>query len=146
MAGELADVTGGIAGLCELLTGEHGEAVRADLADRGYLRADFGYAIGWGDVGVIVRWLGRESAYFRSRHPNSWWYTPEVAVAERIQYVLECANWQRSGGQGEKPRPPKPPTDQKPTIGSRDELEARRKHQREHLAKRRAQIAARKRG
>lgn len=96
----------------------------------------------WVELRSFVNHLGRASAFYRARHPKSWWYTPEVAVMEKIAYLLACANWQRSGGKGERPKPPTPPVDRDPTITSKDEVAARKRRQGEHMRKRRAEIAA----
>lgn len=62
---------------------------------------------------------------------------------DKVAYLLACANWQRAGKRGgERPKPPKPPVDRKATITSKDDLESRKRRQREHLQRRRAEIAA----
>src|SRR5262249_53391868 len=70
--------TGGIHGLQQLLDGEHGGAVQYDLNVRGYTRRDLGRRLSWWEFRNLLQHLpaSGESAYFRARHPNSWWWTP----------------------------------------------------------------------
>lgn len=44
-----------------------------------------------------------QSAYFRARFPNSWWWEPHYGILSGILFAAEGANWQRAGGKGEKP-------------------------------------------
>lgn len=143
MAVEVSGLTGGISGLQRFVT-EHKGAISYDLQTRlGKSLWDVGRTLGWSDFRDFVENLppnGYESALFRSTHPRSWWVTPEMKQFASIQYVLELANWQRGGGnKGDKPKPPKFPEDRPVDVKSREELAERRKANREHLRRRRAQ-------
>lgn len=138
MAQRILRQPGGIKGLLQFLQ-EHGEAVNADLLDRGYTVRDIGSRLGWGDLRSLITYARHDSAIYRSLHPKSWWYTPELSRLDRIEYLLAAANWQRGGGKGEKPKPPVPPQDKPAEFKSRQEIEAERARRREHLARRRAE-------
>lgn len=82
----------------------------------------------WTDLYNFLRWMcpSGESAYYRSRKPNSWWVTPELQMLAGVLYAVEGANWQRGGCQGSGPKPVKFPEDKEVPIKTSDELAARK--------------------
>lgn len=68
-----------------------------------------------------------DSAYFRARYPQSWWWTPDHDFMSSILLALQGANWQRAGGKGEKPkRIERPKETPKTNIGGLDDLTNRK--------------------
>jgi hypothetical protein len=65
--------------------------------------------------------------------------TPEIQYLGALQYVLECANYQRGDCRGNEPVPPKFPTDVELKTKSKAELSEKRRAAVEHLRKRREQ-------
>jgi hypothetical protein len=55
---------------------------------------------------VILQWLPPtgESALYRSTHPRSWWWTPEIDFHARELHALEGANWQRAKSKKNAPK------------------------------------------
>ena len=123
-------VHGGFGGIRSLLIElrEHGEAITYDLMARGWARSDIGRRVSWLELYHFLRWLPPtgESAYYRSKKPNSWWVTPELQMLAGILYAAEGANWQRGGCQGNAPKPTKFPTDKEISVKDSDDLNARR--------------------
>lgn len=123
-------VHGDVGGIRSLLVElrQHGEAINHDLISRGWTRGDIGGRLGWRDLLQFLKWMPpvAESAYFRSRRPNSWWVTPQVQVLAGILYAAEGANWQRGGGQGKPPKPMKFPEDKNEIVMDKEELQARK--------------------
>jgi hypothetical protein len=84
-----------------------------------------------------------ESAYFRARHPNSWWWTPDTDFLAALLCAIQGGNWQRGGGKGPQPEQLKRPRDdtapdttgQLPTT---EQLTNQREAMRAELARRRA--------
>lgn len=77
---------------------------------------------------------------YRAQKPKSWWWTPEINMLAQVILVGQWGNWQRGGGKGQKPKPIEPPKD----LGvkgakSVQELTERKRRQREHLQRRRAE-------
>lgn len=140
MANPVEYCTGGISGLRQLLK-EHEGAVNFDLMARGHTVWDIGRTLSWTDFRDFINWLPptQDSAFYRSRKPKSWWVTPQLQYLAAMQYVLEAANWQRGGGTGEKPEPPKFPEDRDIPKWSNEDLSDKRLAAREHLRKRREQ-------
>lgn len=127
MAVTVDGVFGGIRGLLDELK-SHGEAIHFDLMCRGWVRGDIGRVLSWREFHHFLRWLPptADSAYFRSRRPQSWWVTPETQILVAVLHALEGANWQRGGGQGSAPKPMKLPDDKQPEFKDVDELKARK--------------------
>ena len=69
-----------------------------------------------------------DSAVYRARYPNSWWWSPDFDLLAAMLNTLQWANWQRGGGRGDKPKVVKRPKEQ-PKKGptSVDELDERKK-------------------
>lgn len=82
----------------------------------------------WREFHHFLKWVPPtgESAYYRSKKPNSWWVSPELQLLAGILYAVEGANWQRGGCQGSAPKPVKFPEDRDLGVKSSDELAARR--------------------
>jgi len=100
--------------------------------------------LSWHDLRVFVQWLGNDSAYYRARNPKSWPWDANTEFLSAILYVLQWANFQRAGGQGDKPKAiQRPDSDRMAT--SKVTLEQRRKAHDDEIA-RRAQRAARRNG
>lgn len=127
MAGAVHGDAGGIRSLLIELK-EHGEAINFDLMARGWTRRDIGPRLTWTDFYHFLKWMPPvpESAYYRSRKPNSWWVTPELQILAGQLYALEGANWQRGGCQGSGPKPIKFPEDRDIPIKDSDELKSRK--------------------
>lgn len=127
MEGSVHGHAGGIRSLLIELR-EHGEAINFDLISRGWTRADIGRSLTWRDFHHFLKWMPPvpDSAYYRSRKPNSWWVTPDLQLLAGILYATEGANWQRGGGQGKAPTPVKFPEDTKISMKDIDELNARK--------------------
>lgn len=106
---------------------EHGEAIEFDLISRGFTRRDIGSRLTWRELVAFLRWMPptAESAYYRSKKPNSWWVTPELQLLAGVLYAVEGANWQRGGCQGKAPKPVKFPEDKESRLSVED-VEARR--------------------
>ncbi|QLF84238.1 tail assembly chaperone [Mycobacterium phage Soul22] len=132
---------GGIVGLSDLLDGEHGGAIRADLLARGWTIRDIGTRLSWADVRDLITWLppNGDSSYYRSLHPRSWWWTPLFDFLAMILVTLQGANWQRGGGKGTRPKIQKRPSDKPPAVRSVAELDEKKRAQAEHIRRRRAQ-------
>lgn len=132
----MADAEHGVAGGIRSLLDElraHGEAINFDLMARGWTRWDIGRRLTWTDLYHFIRWMppSGDSAYYRSRKPNSWWVTPELQMLGGILYAVEAANWQRGGCQGTAPKPVKFPVDRDVSIKDAEELNERRRRRRE---------------
>lgn len=76
-----------------------------------------------------------DSALFRARHPDSWWWTPDHDFLSSILYTLQGANWQRAGGKGQTPSRIERPKDKK--------RPARQVRSAEELAKRKQKLKRR---
>lgn len=93
---------------------------------------DIGERLSWSELRAFINHLPPtgDSAVFRSEHPKSWWWTPELDFLASQLFALQIANWQRAGGKGAKPQPVKRPKDP-PKLDrapkSPDELEEKRK-------------------
>ncbi|KZM68478.1 hypothetical protein [Nocardia terpenica] len=75
---------------------------------RGFRLTDIGTPrLSWHEFGVLVAHLPPtpDSALFRARYPRSWYWTADIDFLSMILYTLQGANWQRGGGQGDKPTP-----------------------------------------
>lgn len=132
----MADAEHGVfGGIRSLLTElrAHGEAINFDLISSGWTRSDIGRRLTWTDFYHFIRWQPptSDSAYYRSRKPNSWWVTPELQMLAGVLYAVEAANWQRGGCQGNAPKPVKFPVDKEEAIKDSDELNERRRRRRE---------------
>jgi len=86
------------------------------------------------------------SAYFRARHPNSWWWTPDTDFLAAILCAVQGGNWQRGGGKGAQPAPVKRPSDKPLPVTSGAELTARRAAMDAELARRAAAKKQRQKG
>jgi hypothetical protein len=89
----------------------------------------------------FIRWLPPtgDSAYFRSRHPKSWWWTADTDMLALILQAVQAGNWQRGGGKGKQPERVTRPSDTPVSVRSAEELAARRAAQAAELARRRKQ-------
>ena len=127
MASAVHGEPGGIRSLLVELH-EHGEAITHDLMAHGWTRSDIGCRVTWREFHHWLKWMAPvpESAYYRSRKPNSWWVTPELQVLAGILYAAEGANWQRGGGQGNAPKPVKFPEDKALGVKDGDDLQSRK--------------------
>jgi hypothetical protein len=72
-----------------------------------------------------------DSALYRDKHPQSWWWTPEHDFLAAVLTSLQWGNWQRGGGRGDKPQQVKRPVEKpKKSAGAipttSDELTARK--------------------
>lgn len=99
---------------------EHVETVEADLQQFYNVRlSDLGGALSWRRCGVLLRQLPLTSRTHRAVGGDVLaWGTSEHLLATIVD-LLAGANWQRSGGKGERPRAiPRP--------GMNDKKDARR--------------------
>ena len=73
--------------------------------------ADLGYSFTWCDLRDFIANLppSHSSALYRVRHPQSWWWTPEIDFLGAVLTAIQWGNWQRGGGKGDKPQPIKRP-------------------------------------
>ncbi|QIS21256.1 hypothetical protein [Nocardia terpenica] len=72
--------------------------------------------LSWREFGVLLDYMPPQAdfAFYRALHPNSWWWTSEIEFMAAQLHALHGANWQRSGGHGEKPTMIQRPTDHEP--------------------------------
>ena len=85
-----------------------------------YRLADIGEAFTWCDLRDFIVNLPptQASALYRIRHPQSWWWTPEIDFLGAVMTAIQWGNWQRGGGRGDKPQPIRRPVDKpKPVEG-----------------------------
>lgn len=99
---------GGIRSLRELIAA-HGEALRFDLAERGWSLDAAGVTFSWVDVLAVVRFAPR-TAQFREALDGPAWSRVEVMLARAID-ELRTANWQRTGKKHGRPKPIRVPGD-----------------------------------
>jgi hypothetical protein len=144
VGGAVEHPVGGIPRLRRLLDGEHGGALLYDLNSRGWTRRDLGRRLSWPEFANFVTWLPQTeaSAYFRARHPGSWWWTPEHDFLALILQATQGANWQRAGGKGNPPKRIEKPDDRPPRVGTSGELADRRTAYNNELARRRRKRGA----
>ena len=99
----------------------------------GWRLADLGYEFTWCDLRDFITNLppSQQSALYRVRHPQSWWWTPDIDFLGAVLTAIQWGNWQRGGGKGDKPQPVKRPVEKPqaaagsmPTSG--EELAARK--------------------
>jgi len=78
-----------------------------------YRLADIGDQFTWPDLRDFIVNLPptKDSAYYRSQHPESWWWTPEIDFLGAVMTAIQWGNWQRGGGRGDKPQPVKRPSE-----------------------------------
>lgn len=128
MAGAFGEFVGGIAGLLALID-EHGGAIEFDLLARGWRLYDVGRRLAWCEFRRFVEHLPPtpDSALYRARHPNSWWWTPEIDFLSAILVTVQGANWQRGGGRGAQPKRVERPTDTPKKTATPDELAERKR-------------------
>lgn len=90
-----------------------------------------------------MTWLppNGDSAYYRSLHPRSWWWTPLFDFLAMILLTLQNANWQRGRGKGPRPKIQKRPSDKPAQVKSVAELDEKKRAQAAHLQRRREQKA-----
>lgn len=128
--------------------------MEADLLAIGLHRRDIGTErLSWHELRVLIEHSSRESAVFRARNPKSWPWSVDTDLLAGILFTLQGANWQRSGGRGEKPKPMERPKDRANaptaaravpdgdvTVGDQssalDDMIARRRKQRDQPGKR----------
>ena len=96
----------------------------------------------WREFKLFVKHLSTDSAYYRARNPRSWNWDTNTELMSAILYVLQWANWQRGGGEGEKPKPIQRPDDS-PTRMSADkrEISERKQAMQDELTRRRTRRA-----
>ena len=104
------------------------------MTKTGYRLGDIGETLWWGDLRDIITHLPQDSALFRARHPQSWWWTPEFDLLSALITAIQWGNWQRGGGKGDKPKPIERPVDKPPKIGS-DPTSAAELHARKEALK-----------
>lgn len=100
--------------------GEHGEALEADLIDKGLRLRDVGSEwFTWRDLMVIVKEAGRESALMRSMHPDVHvWGKAEYLLADILD-VQKLLFWSKTkdGQKGRhRPEPYPRPGVEKPGV------------------------------
>jgi hypothetical protein len=100
--------------------------------------------LSWHDLRVFIQWLGPDSAYYRARNPKSWPWDANTEFLSAILYVLQWSNFQRAGGQGEKPKMIRRPGSDK-LAESKISLDERRKLHNEEIARRAQQQTRRTR-
>ena len=80
---------------------------------RGWTLSDVPERLTWADLRDFVNHLPPDgtSAYFRARHPESWWWRPEFDFFSEILLAAQVANWQRAdpARRGAVPKPAKRP-------------------------------------
>lgn len=96
-----------------------------------YRLSDLGDVFTWRDLKDFLSYLppSGESAVFRVRFPQSWWWTPQFDFLSAILTSTLWGNWQRGGGKGDKPKPVKRPKEiraSKNDPSSADDLRARK--------------------
>lgn len=93
---------GGILSLKRLIN-EHGEAIEADLIDRGLrLRWVGTPRLTWRDLHVIVKHLLPDSALVRSMNPDWHWDLTNQLLAEAVD-TLHWLKWSKTKGAHSKP-------------------------------------------
>jgi len=96
--------------------------------------------LSWHDLLVFVKWLGPDSSYYRASNPKSWPWDANTEFLSAILYVLQWANFQRAGGQGDKPKMIRRP-DSDRMARSKVSLEERRELQRREFERRAGRAA-----
>jgi hypothetical protein len=94
-----------------------------------YRLADIGEELHWTDLRDFVTYLPQESALFRQRHPQSYWWTADHDFFAALIAAVQWGNWQRGGGKGDKPKVIERPVDKPKTVAgpkSAAELHARK--------------------
>ena len=79
----------------------------------GWRLADLGDSFTWCDLRDFITNLppSQQSALYRVRHPQSWWWTPEIDFLGAVLTAIQWGNWQRGGGKGDKPQSVKRPVE-----------------------------------
>lgn len=69
--------------------------------------SDIGERLRWPDFRDFIAHLppSGQSALYRARLPQSWWWTPELDFLGAVLTAIQWGNWQRGGGKGDKPKP-----------------------------------------
>jgi hypothetical protein len=95
-----------------------------------YRLSDIGEVFPWTDLRDFVAYLDQESALFKARHPQSYWWTPQFDFMAAMICAIQWGNWQRGGGKGDKPKPIERPIDKPVSVKadptSAAELQARK--------------------
>jgi hypothetical protein len=106
----------------------------------GYRLCDIGDDFTWIDLRDFITHLppSQQSALYRSQHPKSWWWTPEIDFLGAALNAIQWGNWQRGGGKGDKPKPVKRPIEKPRAVDgsvpkSAEELIARKKAMKETM-------------
>jgi hypothetical protein len=83
-----------------------------------YRLCDIGETFTWCDLRDFITNLppSQDSALYRVRHPQSWWWTPEIDFLGAVMTAVQWGNWQRGGGKGDKPQPVKRPVEKPETV------------------------------
>lgn len=79
----------------------------------GHTLDDIGHSLTWTDIRDFITWLPQDSAVYRHKFPESWWWTPQLDFLGAVLNAIQWGNWQRGGGKGEKPKPVKRPAAKK---------------------------------
>lgn len=88
--------------------------------------------------------LDHKTALWRSKHPRSWPWSIDTEFLSAILFTLQGANWQRSGGKGDKPKFIKRPNDiQLPEDIGEWDITAKKKALDDEVARRLARRTAR---
>jgi hypothetical protein len=91
--------------------------------------------LSWHELGVLTRHSGPDTSFYRHVNKKSWDWNANTEFLSAILYVLQWANWQRAGGEGEKPQLIKRPG--ATVMRDTRPIEERRRAQQDELARRR---------
>lgn len=97
-----------------------------------------GHTLSWWDLKCVLRWLPHDSALSRLKNPETWWRTIEVELAGKQLDALHGANWQRGGGDGQRPEPVLGPWPEPDVIAAPKKPRMNATEIRDELARRRA--------
>jgi hypothetical protein len=61
----------------------------------GWRLADLGDDFTWNDLRDFIANLppSHDSALYRVRHPQSWWWTPEIEFLGAVMTAIQWGNW-----------------------------------------------------
>lgn len=105
----------------------------------GVTLSDIGPGLSWPDFRDFVTNLPptADSALYRARMPESWWWTPELDFLGAVVNAVQWGNWQRGGGRGDKPKQPTRPMERPTRVQADpvtpDELKARKQALKEQM-------------
>lgn len=81
------------------------------MTKAGLRLSDIGDVLPWTDLRDFITHMPFDSALYRERHPQSWWWTPELDFLGAVLTAIQWGNWQRGGGKGDKPKQVQRPVD-----------------------------------